>query len=127
MILGLTFDADRTFSYQAYASPLIYGALGVIPIFIFDREKELGVKGLILRRIAKLALIEAVFMVVAFGVDTIPTEKIGVVIGIAAGIIVVYGLTFLFEYLMENAESKELNEYLCNYQRKCCKTIPSKE
>ena len=117
MILGLAFDADSTFSYQAYASPLIYGALGVIPVFIFDQEKEISVKKLIIRRVAELVLIEAIFMVIAFGADSIPTERIGVVIGIVVGIIVIYGLTFLIEYLLETAESRELNEYLSNYQK----------
>lgn len=117
MILGLTFDSDRTLSYQAYASPLIYGALGVIPVFIFDQEKEISVKKLILRRVIELVLIEAIFMIIAFGADSIPTEKIGVVIGIAAGIIVIYGLTILIEYLLETGESRELNEYLSNYQK----------
>lgn len=118
MILGSAFDADRTFGYQAYASPLIYAALGVLPVFIFDREKELGVKGYIVQRIVEFVLIEAVFMAVAFSADTIPTEKMGVVIGIALGIAIIYGLTFVIEYVFESAESRKMNEDLCNYQRK---------
>lgn len=116
MILGLIFDSDRTFSYQAFASPLIYAALGVIPVFIFDGEKELSVKGLIIRRIAELVLIEAIYLALAFSSDTIPTERRGVVIGIALGIVVVYGLTFLIEYIFESVESKEMNKYLYSYQ-----------
>lgn len=118
MILGLIFDADRTLTYQAFASPLIYAFLGVIPVFIFDRDKELSVKGLIIRRIAELVLLEAIFLFLAFSADTIPTEKKGVVLGIALGIAVIYGLTFLFEYIFETVESKEINEYLYNYQNR---------
>lgn len=118
MILGLVFDADRTFGYQVFASPLIYAALGVIPVFIFDGERELTVKGLIIRRIAGLVIIEAVFMGIAFSADTIPTEKKGVVIGLALGIAVIYGLTFLVEYISESIESKEMNGYLYSYQNK---------
>lgn len=118
MILGLIFDADRTLTYQAFASPLIYAFLGVIPVFIFDRDKELSVKGLIIRRIAELVLLEAIFLFLAFSADTIPTEKKGVVLGIALGIAVIYSLTFLFEYIFETVESKEINEYLYNYQNR---------
>lgn len=118
MILGLIFDADRTLTYQAFASPLIYAFLGVIPVFIFDRDKELSVKGLIIRRIAELVLLEAIFLFLAFSADTIPTEKKGVVLGIALGIAVIYGLTFLLEYIFETIESKEINEYLYNYQNR---------
>lgn len=118
MILGVAFDADRTFSYQAFASPLIYAAVGVIPVFIFNQEKELSVKGLIIRRIVELALIEAIYIVMAFSADTIPTEKRGVVIGIALGIAAVYVLSFFVEYIIESVESKEMNEYLYSFQNR---------
>ncbi len=116
MILGLVFDADRTFGYQAFASPLIYAALGVIPVFIFDREREISVKGLIIRRLAELVLIEVIYLGLAFSADTIPTENKGVVIGLALSIVVIYGLTFLVEYIFESFESKEMNDCLHNYQ-----------
>lgn len=116
MILGLVFDADRTFSYQVFASPLIYAALGVIPVMIFKQEKELSVKKLLLRRFFELILIEAIFIGLALSADTIPTERTGVVIAIALGIAVVYVLTFFVEYLFESAESKEMNELLYSYQ-----------
>ncbi len=118
MILGLLFDADRTFGYQVFASPLIYAALGVIPVFIFNQEKEISVKGLVLRRLAELILIEAIFMCLAFSADTIPTENKAVVIGIALGIAVIYVLTFIVEYIFESVESKEMNEYLYTYQNR---------
>lgn len=118
MILGLSFDADRTFSYHAFASPLIYAALGVIPVFIFNQEKELSVKGLIARRIAELTLIEIIFMGIAFSVETIPTERRGVVIGISLGIVVIYVLTFGVEYIFESIESNEMNKYLNSYQNR---------
>ena len=116
LILGLTLDADRTFSYQAFASPLIYAALGVVPGLFVNRKKELSVKGLILRRLAELALNEAIFMGIAFSADTIPTENSGVVVGISLGIVAVYALTFLVEYVFEAVESNKMNAYLRSYQ-----------
>ena len=73
MILGLMFDSDRTFSYQAFASPLIYAAIGTLPVLLFDQDKELSVKKLILRNFAELAIIEAVILFIAFFADSIPT------------------------------------------------------
>ena len=118
LILGLTFDADRTFSYQGFASPLIYASLGVIPVFIFNQEKELSVKWLIVRSISELTFIEVVYLGIAFWADTIPTEKSGVVIGISLGVVVIYTLTFGVEYIFETAESKKMNEYLNDYQNR---------
>ena len=117
MILGLGFDHDRTFSYEAFASPLIYAAIGVIPVFLFDSEKELTVRQLIITRVIELAIVEAIVMVLAFSADTIPTEKRGVVIGIAAGIAVIFVLSQVLEYVFESATAKQLNESLEDYQK----------
>ena len=116
MILGLMFDSDRTFSYQAFASPLIYAAIGTLPVLLFDQDKELSVKKLILRNFAELAIIEAVILFMAFFADSIPTEKREVVIGIAVGIAVVYVITCAFDYLFEMTESRNLNKALLRYQ-----------
>ena len=117
MILGLGFDQGRTFSYEAFASPLIYAAIGVIPVFLFDGEKELTVRQLIITRVAELAIVEAIVMVLAFSADTIPTEKRGVVIGIAVGIAVIFVLSQTIEYAFESATAKQLNDSLSEYQK----------
>ena len=115
MVLGLLFDSDRTLSYQAYASPLIYAAIGVIPVFLPEPKKEAGVKTLILKRITEIAIIEIIILALAFLSDNIPTNKRGVVVGISCGIIVIYGLINLFSYLYEKKEAAILNENLAAY------------
>ena len=117
MILGLAFDSDRTFSYQVFASPLIYAAIGTLPVFLFDQDKELSVRQMLLRNIAELVIIEAVIMFLAFSADTIPTEKKEVVTGIAVGIVIVYVITVMTDYLFEVSESKNLNRALARYQQ----------
>ena len=116
MILGLAFDSDRTFSYPVFASPLIYAAIGVLPVFLPGQEKELSVKKLILKRIIQLVIIETIILFLAFSSDNIPTEKRNVVAGIAVGIVVIYILINVLEYLFEKREAKELNDILVNYQ-----------
>ena len=112
MALGMTFDAERTFSYSAYASPLVYAAIGVIPVFIQGKEKELSVKRLVLGRITGLAIIEIIILFIAFSSENVPTEKRAVVAGIAIGIIVIYVLANVLEYLFEKREARELNDIL---------------
>ena len=117
MILGIAFDSDRTFSYQVFASPLIYAAIGVFPVFLPGEEKELSVKKLILRRIIQLVIIETIILFLAFSSDNIPTEKRSVVVEIAVGIVVIYLLINALEYLFEKREAEELNDILANYQK----------
>lgn len=115
MILGFLFDADRTFGYGAYASPLVYAAIGVLPVFLPGQKKELSVKGLILRRICELAIVEIIIITLAFLSTNIPTDRKGVVVGIAGGIAVIYVFSVFFEYLHEKKEARRMNEILAEY------------
>ena len=65
-----------------------------------------------------LLFIEAIILILAFNARSIPTERKGVVIGIAVGIAVVYILTLIVEYIFELTQSKKLNEDLINYQNR---------
>jgi hypothetical protein len=116
MILGLTFDNDRVLGYDVFISPLIYAAIGVIPIFFFKNDREISMKRLIVQRVITLLFIEAVILILAFSAKNIPTERKGVVIGIAVGVAIVYVLSLVVEYIFELTQSKELNEALEKYQ-----------
>lgn len=115
MILGLAFDSNRMFGYSVFASPLVYAAIGVLPVFLPEPKREISMKGLILRRIFELGIIEMFIFFLVFSSDNIPTEKKSVVIGIALGIIIIYVLTNVLEYLYEKRESEELNKFLADY------------
>jgi len=117
MILGLTFDNDRVLGYDVFMSPLVYAGIGIIPVFFFGGEKEISMKQLILQSVITLGFVELVTMVLAFSAKTIPTEKKGVVIGIAVGIAVVYGLSLVVEYIFELGVAKSINDALAEYQR----------
>ena len=115
-VLGTLFDGDRTLSYDAYLSPLIFAAIGTLPNLLLGSDKELSVKGLLIRRFFELIFIEAAVLVIAFSASGIPTERASVVTGIAVGIVVVYILTIAAEYIIEHGNSKKLNEALYRYQ-----------
>lgn len=115
IVLGLAFDSDRTFGYLAYLSPLIYAGIGVIPLFFPGPKREMSAKALFFRHLIEVAVVETIILVLAFSADSIPTENIGVVIGIAGGIIVIYLLVILFDYLFEKKEADKMNEILAVY------------
>ena len=117
MILGLWLDSNRVLGYEVFLSPLIYAAIGVIPVFFFGNDKEISMRRLLVQRIITLAFIEAAIMILAFNADGIPTERRSVVIGIAVGIVVVYIISIAVEYIFELNESKSLNEALEKYQK----------
>lgn len=112
MVLGLTFDSERSLGYTVFLSPLIYAAIGVLPVFLPEKKGELSVKRLIVRRLVEIAIIEAIITFLAFSSDNIPTEKRGVVVGIAAGIVIIYILILVVEYFHEKRESAKMNSLL---------------
>ena len=118
MILGMTLDHDRVFGYEIFMSPLLYAGIGIIPVFFFKEDEEISMKKLLIHRLITLGFIEIVFMVLAFSVSSIPTEKVSVVIGIAAGIAIVFALSIFVEYVFEIREAKALNKVLTEYQNK---------
>ena len=118
LVLGMLFDSDRTLGYDAYLSPLIYAAIGVVPYIFLGADKELSMKRMLVRRLIKLLFIETVVLVIAFSASTIPTERTEVVIGIAVGIVVVFVLSIVIEYIIELGNSKKLNEALYRYQER---------
>ena len=117
MVVGLIFDSGRTFSYEAFFSPLFYAFIGVIPVFFFQSDKELGMKQLIIRGVIQIFIIEAAILLIVFNAPNIPSDRIEVVISIAVGILIIYILSLVVEYIFELTQAKEMNAYLEEYQK----------
>ena len=117
MIVGLLFDSDRTFGYEVFFSPLFYAFIGVIPVFFFQSDKELSMKQHIIRSIIQILMIEAAILLIVFKAPNIPSDRIEVVISIAVGILIVYILSMVVEYIFELTQAKEMNAYLEEYQK----------
>ncbi|MBR6401880.1 MAG: DUF3021 family protein [Eubacterium sp.] len=117
MVVGLLFDRERTFSYEVFLSPLVYAAIGVIPDFIFQSDKEISMKRMIIRRVIQVLIVETAMMLIVFAAPNIPSDRIEVVISIAVGILVVFVLSQFVEYIFELTQSRKMNESLEKYQQ----------
>ncbi|MCR5633049.1 MAG: hypothetical protein K6F60_06100 [Eubacterium sp.] len=117
MVVGMLFDSDRTLSYDAYFSPLFYAFIGVIPVFFFQSDKELSMKRLIIRNVLYVLIVEAAILLIVFKAPNIPSDRIEVVISIAVGVLVVFILSLIVEYIFELTQANEMNTYLEEYQK----------
>ena len=117
IVLGKLLDSDRVFSYEAFLSPLIYALIGTVIALVTHTDKELSARGLILREVISLLLIEAVVIFLALRVDTIPTDRNWVLPGIALGILVIFLLSNLIMYLSDKKEAEKLSADLARYQQ----------
>ena len=116
IILGKLLDSDRVFSYEAFLSPLIYALIGTAVALITHTEKELSVRQLVIREIISLLLIEAVIILIALRVETIPTDRSWVLPGIVLGIAVIFLLSSLIMYFADKKEAEKLTADLARYQ-----------
>ena len=117
MVVGMLFDSDRTLSYDAYFSPLFYAFIGVIPVFFVQSDKELSMKRLIIRNVLYVLIVEAAILLIVFKAPNIPSDRIEVVISIAVGVLVVFILSLIVEYIFELTQANEMNAYLEEYQK----------
>ena len=117
MVVGMLFDGDRTFSYEAFFSPLFYAFIGVIPVFFFRSDKELSMKRLIIRNVLYVLIVEAAILLIVCKAPNIPSDRIEVVISIAVGVLVVFILSLIVEYIFELTQANEMNTYLEEYQK----------
>lgn len=116
-ILGSRFDSDARFGYNAFLSPLFYAACCVLPSLVTWSKRELKPRALILREALQFLLTEAVILFLVFRSPVIDTSQPAVVLAIAGSVLVIYLLVFLFSWLANNAQAKQVNEELLEFQR----------
>ena len=117
MILGLAFDPDARFGYDAFVSPFIFAALGVIPNFVMYSSKELSNKQIILRKIIQFAVIEAEVIGICIISPNIPTEKAEVITGLIISVFVIFLLANFIIIVNDYFSAKKLTKDLMQFQK----------
>ena len=116
-LLGSHFDWEARFGYDGFLSPLLYAGCCVVPSLVTWSKRELKPRELILRELIQFLLTEAVVLFLAFRNRTIDTSRPAVVLGIAGSVLVIYLLVFLFSWLVNSAQAKQVNQELQAFQR----------
>ena len=73
-------------------------------------------KRLIIRNVLYVLIVEAAILLIVFKAPNIPSDRIEVVISIAVGVLVVFILSLIVEYIFELTQANEMNAYLEEYQ-----------
>lgn len=117
VILGSQLDSDARFGYDGFLSPLIYAGCCVIPSLVTYSKRELRPREWIVREALQFLLTEVVVLALAFRSRAIDTSRTSVVLGIAGSVLVIYLLVFLFSWLVNSAQAKQVNDQLREFQR----------
>ena len=117
MILGLAFDPDARFGYDAFVSPFIFAALGVIPNLLMYSSKELSDKQIILRKIIQFAVIEVEVVGLCIISPVIHTEKVEVITGVIISVFVIFILANFISIMNNYFSAKQLTKELMQFQK----------
>ena len=113
-IMGLCFEREQTFSYEAYFMPLIYGFLGIIPLIFTYTKKELTLKQMIFRKVFRLLFLEALLTSFVF---LNHVAKVRELLWFILSVLFISVLVNLFLWWLDNLKAKELNSELVKYQK----------
>lgn len=116
LILGLHFDADATFGYEAFLVPLVYGACGVIPMGIMYSTRELTIKEVIVRKVIQFLLIEIIILFVAFYGREMDAKQIKFMLLMGVSILVIYVLAHVIDWIQNCVSAKRMTKQLVRLQ-----------
>ena len=117
-ILGLFFQPDMRFGYEAFAYPLIYGVIGSVPGLLMYSKKELTLKQTLIREFIQMSLIIVLIITFMFGRFKNIPELIPQIIGVSFSIVIIYVLVHFFGWLMDLKTAKVMTEDLKRFQQK---------
>lgn len=112
-LLGLIYEPNRQFGYEAYFSPIIFGLIGVLPSIVMYSKKELTIKQMKTRKVLQLIVLEG--MVLSFGY-VMGIMKVNMMLSLALSVLVVFIMVHLISWIIDYKEAEKLNEDLKAFQ-----------
>lgn len=113
-VLGMNFDPEATFGYEVLFSPLLFGAVALLPSFVLYSRRELTFKRMLLRRVLHFITLELTLLL--FGFLFRLFDGIEVIISFAFSVFAVYLFTFIAEWVIDNKTAGEINKGLKKLQ-----------
>lgn len=118
VLLGSAFDGEARFGYDALLSPLTYAGCCVLPGFVTFSRREPKPRELLLRRVLRFLLTEAVVLLLAWRSPVVDSSRPIVMLTIAGSVLVIFLLVLLIDWLTNSAEAKKANVELLEFQRR---------
>jgi len=103
-IMGLLFDGERAFGYEAFFSPLVLGAVSLLPAMVTYSSKELTFRQMMFRKLLQLLLIEVLLMILVF---TNGLEDRAVMIAFVVAVGLVYLGVNGIMWILDNQNAKD--------------------
>lgn len=114
-LIGMAFSPNTTFGYEAFFSPVIFGALATLPMLVKYSKKELTIRQTITRSALHLILLEAVILAALYLVGLLTSLSMAVSLGVS--ILVIDVTVNLVLWIQDSRTAKQFNEALVKLQK----------
>lgn len=115
---GTIFRPEQRFGYEAFLSPLLLGALTVIPTMIMYSSKELTVAQLLFRKSIQLIMDVVMVNAVIFAGNEMNRDTVSTAVGVSVSIVIVFAAVHVIEWFLEKRTAKQLTEQLAAFQKR---------
>lgn len=113
-VIGMKVEPDTRFGYEAFLSPLIFGAVATLPSFVQYSKKDLSLRQTAIRNVIHFILLEVVILSVLYGGGILTDKMMAFSLGVS---ILVIDLTVnLVLWVNDKKTAKEFNDALKKLQ-----------
>jgi len=113
-LIGMVFTPDVRFGYQAFLSPLIFGALASLPTLATYTKKELSLKQTVLKNVLSLFLLETVILSALYFAGLLTSVSVAVSLG--ATILLIDLTVNLVLWIHDKKSAEVFNKALKKFQ-----------
>jgi hypothetical protein len=114
-IIGMLFEPDTHFGYQGLFSPLIYGALTMLPVLTSYSKRELSVREKFIRNLIQFLLIEFIVLLIVYLSGALTSASLA--ISVALSVFLIYAAVHLVLWVNDSKTAKVFNEALLKMQK----------
>ena len=119
-LIGTTSVPDVRFGYEAFWSPLLFGAIASLPLFVYYSEQELSFRQTVFRSILHLVLLEVLILSVLALTCVLTTPSMGVSLGLS--ILVIDCTVQLVLWVHDKRTASAFNQALKRMQSRAAAT-----
>lgn len=114
-VLGLSFYPKQRLYYDAFFSPIIFGAAAVLPAYVLYSKKELTFRQMLIRRIIHFVLLEMLQIGIAYLTGYMNSFRNIAMLFLA--VLAVYLFTSLIAWTIDSRTAVEINKGLQRLQK----------
>ncbi len=114
-LIGLSYEADARFGYEAFFSPVLFGAAASLPLLVKYSRRELSLKQAVIRNILHLVLLEVLLLSLLFAAGLITDLSMAVSLGFS--IFVIDITVYLVLWINDTRTARAFNNALIELQK----------